>query len=274
MDYKAKKYRSVAAVLMTLTAILTLALAVVRTWMLSQFYNETTGYLNCDDIYTVIFYGCSALCLVIAAAALIVLGKKIRIAQPAPSSASLFAGVFCGFLMTASIVLYFLETPINRIFESYLSIASVILAVVSALYFLVGATSQKIGYIVKTLLCFSVIFWAMLSLLGLYFDITLTINNPAKLTEQMALVSVMLYFLYECRFFIEKQRPALYLATGFISAVLLGVSVIPNIISLFFLEIDVTTGFYTQLAELGIFVYVLLRTASNIKNIEIKSPEV
>ena len=274
MDYKAKKYKTVCTVLMTLTVILTIALAAVRTWMLAQFYNTDTGYFNCDNIYTTIFYLCEALCLVIALAALLALGKKIRIAQPAPSSASLFAGLFCGFLMLASVVLYFLETSLSQVFESYLLIIAIILALVSAVYFVFGTTAQKIGYTVKTILCFSVVFWAMVNLFVLYFDISLTINNPSKIAEQLALVSVMLYFLYECRFFIEKQRPAIYLAVGFISCVLLGVSVVPNIISAFLLGIDVTTGFYTQIAELGIFVYILFRTASNIKNIEIKAPEV
>lgn len=273
MDYKAKKYRSVAAVLMTVTVILIIALAAVRTWMIAQFYNANTGYFNCDGIYTIILYACEALCLVIAVIALAVFSKKIRIAQPAPSSASLFAGLFCGFLMLASVVLYFIDTPAGNYFNSYLTLASLILAVVSVVYFMLGITSQKVGYTVKSLLCFCVIFWAMLSLLGLYFDTTLTINNPSKLAEQLALVSVMLYFLYECRFFIDKQRPAIYLAIGFISSVMLGVSVLPNIISAFFLGIDVTTGFYTQIAELGIFVYVLFRTASNIKNIEINAPK-
>ena len=273
MDYKAKKYKTLCAALMTLTVILTAALATVRTLMLAWFYNTETGYFNCDDVYTTVFYLCEALCLVIAIAALVTLGKKIRIAQPAPSSVSLFAGLFCGFLMAASVALYFLETPIDAAFGSYLVIIALVLALVSAVYFLLGATAQKLGYTVKSLLCFAVILWAMVNLFVLYFDITLTINNPAKIAEQLALVSVMLYFLYECRFFLEKQRPAVYLAIGFISCVLLGVSVVPNIISAFFLGVDVSTGFYTQISELGIFVYVLFRTVSNIKNIDIKAPE-
>lgn len=274
MDYKAIKYRTTATALMIITVVLTVVLAAVRTWMLAQFYNADTGYFNCGDILNAAFYAGEALCLVIGVVSLVILGKKIYITQPAPSSVSLFAGLFCGFLMFASVVLYFMDTPMDQVFKNYVVLVSIILALVSSVYFVLGITSQKIGYTAKTLLCFVVILWSMASLLGLYFDISLTINNPSKILEQLALVAVTLYFLYECRFFIEKQRPALYLAVGFIASVLLGVSVLPNLIALFFFGLDVTTGFYTQISELGIFIYILFRTASNIRNIEIKSPKV
>jgi len=273
MDYKAIKYRTTAMVLMVITVILTIVLGALRTCMLAWFYNADTGYFNCSDILSAVFYAGEALCLVIGVVSLVILGKKIYITQPAPSSVSLFAGLFCGFLMFASVVLYLMDTPMDQIFENYVAFASIVLALISFVYFVLGITSQKVGYTVKTLLCFAVILWAMSSLFGLYFDISLTINNPSKVLEQLALVTVTLYFLYECRFFIEKQRPALYLAIGFISSVLLGVSVLPNLIALFFFGLDVTTGFYTQISELGIFVYILFRTASNIKNIEINPPK-
>lgn len=269
--YRGKKLRTAAAVLLGVFILAALVLAAGRFWLISSYYNTATGYYDGAGISeNVINYSVYGVAVAAAVCGLFFM-KKTEITVPLHSAAGVFGGVFCGLTVAASFVITLIEQP----FTGYgtLDILCLVLLLPAALYFILGV-AVKLTYTPKVLLGFSIILWSAVNLLKLYFDLTYTINNPAKVSEQLLSISFMLFFLYECRAIIGKGRPAVQLAVGNIAIVLSFVSVIPNVLAYFLYGYRLTVNFASQIAELGILVYIIIRSAVTVQGISFKMPEV
>ena len=150
-------------------------------------------------------------------------------ASYAPASAVAVALVLMGMhLFSVGIELYK-----NNMTMRLISIATAILAIASAFYFTVSAfitrrRSMKradLGIVMLIFICFYVAF--------LYFNTTLPINAPNKVIDQMAYLGAALFFLYETRLSLGRERWRAYIACGFIAAFLLAYSSIPTLILYF-----------------------------------------
>ena len=114
-----------------------------------------------------------------------------------------------------------------------ITLANGILAMASACYFTVSTfiirrRSMKradLGIIVLVFICAYVAY--------LYFSTTLPINAPNKVIDQMAYLGAALFFLYETRLSLGREKWRAYIACGFIAALLLAYSSIPSLVLYF-----------------------------------------
>ncbi|MBR5453681.1 MAG: hypothetical protein IKV54_06345 [Clostridia bacterium] len=270
LDFRGKKLRIAAAVIFGVFILAAILLSAGRFWLISSFYNTATGYYdgagNSDTVINYLVYAA----VVIAVIAGVFFMKKIEIVPSKHSGAGIFSGIFGGLAVAAAFVLTLIEQSLAE--YGALDYLSLFLMIPVALYFILGAVA-RIGYTPKMLLGFSVILWSAVNLLRLYFDLTYTINNPAKVSEQLLCIAFMLFFLYESRTLIGRNRPAAQLAIGNAAIILSVVSVLPNVLAYFLYGYNLSISFASQIAELGVTVYVIVRLAVTVAGISFKAPE-
>ncbi len=118
--------------------------------------------------------------------------------------------------------------------QAVIIIIGIISAAISAVYFLLRLNEKrrKEWYV---LLGFAPGLRGVSGLARIYFDMTTEMNSPNKLALQIALISVMIYFVFELRMLLggKKARPRAYAASGLIAAVLTAMASVPIIIGYF-----------------------------------------
>ena len=100
--------------------------------------------------------------------------------------------------------------------------------------------------------------------LSIYFDMTVEMNSPNKLMLQAALISIMIYFLFELRMLLgfKKARPRAYAATGLLATTLTA-SASVSVIAGYFSGQVANAAFFTEAFFcFNMMVYMMVRTVS------------
>lgn len=94
----------------------------------------------------------------------------------------------------------------------------------------------------------------------LYFDTsTLARNAPNKIIDQMAFLFAALFFLYEIRISLGREKWNLYIAFGFIAAALTAYSSIPSLLFYFINESTISNNIQENVLSFALFVFILSR---------------
>lgn len=93
----------------------------------------------------------------------------------------------------------------------------------------------------------------------LYFNTSLPINSPGKLTEQCAYLLISVFFLYETRIALGRECRALYRAFGFAAAHLAAYSSLPSLILYFFRDLIASDSLPAVVLTFGLFLFISLR---------------
>ena len=96
----------------------------------------------------------------------------------------------------------------------------------------------------------------------LYFEASLPINAPNKLTDQMAYLFASLFLLFETRISLDRQTPRAYVAMGLIAASVAAYSSIPAIVTYLALGKSVSNSVYDITLSLAFSIFVVLRLIS------------
>ncbi|MBQ8372656.1 MAG: hypothetical protein IJX38_06955 [Clostridia bacterium] len=135
----------------------------------------------------------------------------------------------------------------------------VLLAILSAVHFFLNAffteskSDLRAYFALATVLLFA--FYAI----NLYFNAKLPLNAPNKIIDQMAHLCSAIFFLYETRISLGRDKWRQYLAFGFAAALLCGYSSIPALIIYFARGMEISTGIEESVFLCAIFVFVLTR---------------
>ena len=134
-----------------------------------------------------------------------------------------------------------------------------ILALVSVVHFALCALIEKGTDFRRG--DFGIVTVAFLALYSiyLYFDSSLPLNSPAKNLDQMVYLFAAVFFLYETRLSIGREKWRGYLAFGFIAALLSAYSSIPALIYYFIEGAEVSIGIYEMILSAAIFIFVTSR---------------
>ena len=100
--------------------------------------------------------------------------------------------------------------------------------------------------------------------LSIYFDMTVEMNSPNKLMLQAALISIMIYFLFELRMLLgaKKARPRAYAAVGLLATTLTA-SASVSVIAGYFSGQVANAAFFTEAFFcFNMMVYMMVRTVS------------
>ena len=138
--------------------------------------------------------------------------------------------------------------------KSYLALAAAVSLFLSMLHTLLC----EAGYRIKALGFFPPVACALL-VCTLYFDTSMEMNAPLKVTAQCALLPLMLYFTTELRYLLGRQIPRLYLALalGSIAASSLCTLAIP--VAVFAGLLDNANCLAAALVVLGVNITILFR---------------
>lgn len=94
----------------------------------------------------------------------------------------------------------------------------------------------------------------------LYFDTTtLARNAPNKIVDQMAFLFAALFFLYEIRISLGREKWNLYMAFGFIAAVLTAYSSIPSLTVYFINGEIISNNIQENVLSFALFVFIISR---------------
>lgn len=150
-----------------------------------------------------------------------------------------------------------------------LAFLSAIFAILSIIYFVFTGMIEKVvsirranyGLLTLLFLCFYLAY--------IYFDNSLPLNAPNKISDQMAYLSATLFFLYETRLSLGREKWRPYIAFGFIASLLTAFSSIPALIIYFAEKRIISNSIYETLLTLALFVFItskLMLTANLIED--------
>ena len=200
--------------------------------------------------------------------------KDIKLIPSFDSPASYApSGVVAVALVLMGTNLFKISSSINSInpLVKPISIVCAILAILSALYFAVSTLWIKrrsmkradLGLVTLVFICCYVAY--------LYFDTTLPINAPNKIVDQMAYLGAALFFLYETRLSLGREKWRSYIAFGFIAALLLAYSSIPSLIVYFVNGNVISNSIYESVLSFALFFFAtakILLTTVLVEDVE------
>jgi hypothetical protein len=93
----------------------------------------------------------------------------------------------------------------------------------------------------------------------LYFNNDQPINSPGKILDQITLLFAAVFFLYETRLSIGREKWRAYIAFGFIAAILSAYSAIPSLIYYFARGTEVTGSVYEMILTASLCVFITAR---------------
>ena len=113
---------------------------------------------------------------------------------------------------------------------SFIALALTVLAVLSVIHFVLAALVVKQNDTRRADFGLITVIFFSLYAAYLYFNNEMPINAPAKIIDQSAYLTAALFFLFETRISIGRERWRAYRAFGFISMLLAAYSSIPALI--------------------------------------------
>lgn len=140
-----------------------------------------------------------------------------------------------------------------------MSLISAVLAIISVYYFFLNAYIKDTASTRRASASFTAILFLCVYPAYLYFSDTLPINAPNKVVDQMAFLFCALFFLYEARISLGRDRWNIYAAFGMISALLCSYSAIPSLIVYFAKGEMISNSLAENALTLSLFIFIVSR---------------
>lgn len=148
--------------------------------------------------------------------------------------------------------------------DNVLSLLTVVTAILSVIHFLLTAYITESKTELRSIFAiFSVAFFALYATY-LYFTTNMPINAPNKLIDQMAYLFSALFFLYEARISLGREKWGGYCVFGLMAAMLTAYSSIPSLITYLAKGELISAGIEETLLTLSLFLFIVCRLALTI----------
>ena len=151
-----------------------------------------------------------------------------------------------------------------------LSVALLVFAALSIVYFALNTIFIRTISARRANFGFFIIIFLGLYLAFLYFDPTEPINSPIKTADQLAYAFAAVFFLYEIRLSLGREKWKSYIIFGFIAALLTAYSAIPSLITYFATKRVVSNSIYESILTFSVFLFITLKLLLTDKLIEKK----
>lgn len=143
----------------------------------------------------------------------------------------------------------------------YVAITASALAVLAIVYFILTALIDERHDLTRANFgLFAVLFLSAYAAY-LYFNTDLPINSPNKLTDQAAYLSAAIFFLYEVRISLGREKWRAYTTFGFVSASLLAFASVPELILYIANGKVIANSIYESVMTFALFIFVTARLA-------------
>ena len=257
-------------VYLTLSILLALALAAVRSFALLSYYDPAIGYFEAGVALPELASLLTLLALPLALSVPFVLGGgKLASEARRFHLPTAFASALLAFLLLAFAALHVSELlgelSLGHEADARATVTLLLaagLAVLGSVSFILSASMGAEISARRALSSSAFVLFAVTYALFLYFDTTLPINAPEKLLSQLALLSVAIFFLYEARIAIARPMPGMRAAFGFLALILSAASSIPSILYYLTYGKTVLESPVHDFLLLASFLYIMARLTS------------
>lgn len=258
MNKKSKLYKVHLPVFLMLLPIL----VILRTVACLNYLDEF-GYFT-NDILITVSDSILAAAIVFYLFYIIIADKEMRFIPSFDSAASYIPSALVGaalafifvelmsFFVNSDSASVALTTRVTAILGAILAIGAIAYFAISSI--LVARRSIKRSDYALFVLLFACVYTAFI-----YFDTTLPINSPTKTVNILAYLSVALFFLYEARLSLGREKWRQYIAFGFICATLCAYSSIPSLIYYFVKGEPLALSIYESILTLSLFIFAALK---------------
>ena len=134
-----------------------------------------------------------------------------------------------------------------------------ILALVSILHFLYNSLVLKRENATRGWFALATVVFLAAYAAYLYFDVSLPLNSPNRITDIMAFLFAALFFLYEARISLGRAAWRAYIAFGLIASLLLAYSSIPSIITYFVRGAVISNSIAESALSFALFIFIVAR---------------
>lgn len=184
---------------------------------------------------------------------------------PSVTSATVFTSCITAFLMAASTLLSLYNIVVAGAAADKFTILKIAASIPAVIFFFsLIKTNIKPTPALAVMSLFPTV-WFAVDLIEVYFDKSLLITSPAKNFHQLALLSIMLYFLCESRFILGRPIGKLFFTMSSIAPILVFTSSIPAMLFSDKLMIGDTDNFITYAVELAASLFILSRSFTFLK---------
>lgn len=143
--------------------------------------------------------------------------------------------------------------------ETLLPLAVALLALASIGYFILGSLVNGRHDLLRSAFGITVAVFLSLYTAYLYFDTELPINAPIKVLDEMAYVFTSVFFLFETRISLGRDKWGAYLAFGMTASLLTAVSSLPALILYFTRGAVITHTLTEAVLTFTLFVFTSAR---------------
>ena len=140
-----------------------------------------------------------------------------------------------------------------------LPIATAILALVSVYYFFLNSYIKDCKSERRARASFAAVLFLCIYPAYLYFNAALPINSPNKVIDQLAYLFCALFFLYEARISLGRDRWGIYAAFGMVAALFTAYSAIPSLAVYFAKGELISNSSAESCLTLSLFIFILSR---------------
>ena len=215
------------------------------------YFNSNTVRIASDTVFAV---GC----LVLTSYSFFSVKMAVK---PSFSSPTTYVptGIVASGLMFMSVSLFMKVGTSDAGHNTYLIIVTALLALVSVAHFFLNAfltdsVTELRGYFSLATVVFLALYAAFL-----YFDRSLPLNSPNKLTDQLAFLFSAIFFLYEARISLGREKWRGYMTFGFISAMACAYSSIPSLIVYIFKDKIISNSIEESVLLFALFIFITSR---------------
>jgi len=256
------------AIYTPLLILFTIAVASFRTAALILDFDPTSGYFNSKTLITTAnISAVSGVMLLFTYAPIRGSADKLR-ASFSTASTYLPTGIVAVALAFFSMDCFMKYKSLGRSFKELFAARNIpgmllpILGILSLLaigYFILNALVESRASEPRAALGICTVLLFALYASYLYFDSKLPLNAPNKIIDQMSYLFSALFFLYEIRISLGREKWNLYTAFGFIAVLLTGASSLPSIVLYFAEGMTVSDNIGETALTFCIFLFILSR---------------
>ncbi|MBE6672039.1 MAG: hypothetical protein E7599_00755 [Ruminococcaceae bacterium] len=273
--YRAMTILSGSLILATVIGtVLSLYLHLFNTDKLSAYMTGTSGYNSGriqlrffkDNAMTTVFTVLGVAVFLSMVAVAVLLGiKSNRIRQtalPERRGALQIIRIFTGFALLAVPVLYLIFSMYSfelGKFQGSANLLAMILAVPASLYFLFPGITDRFSEFLQIVFGICLIGFAVFSLITTHVYMYEGLTSPIRACNLLSLVALMLFILYEVRFFASKPLPNLYLACAGLALYFCATNGIPRLIATVAGDMEVSLQTIYACMEAMIAMYAACR---------------
>ena len=143
--------------------------------------------------------------------------------------------------------------------ESILCLLCAVCALLSVAYFFLNSFIKDLKSDIRAATSFVAIIFFCIYPTYLYFNGDLPINAPTKITDQLAYLASAIFFLYESRISLGREKWRAYITFGMIASLLCAYSSIPSLVVYFRAGNVISNSIYESVLTFTLFIFISAR---------------